>query len=90
MSRADSAGQCLDCRHFCNDPVVIERTFPGLTAMGSAYADVRANDGLCARHGVYLGLNNGCAEFDPQPRPRGRAGGVVERGLRARWAEPAL
>jgi len=59
-----SAGRCLDCRHFCNDPAAIERAFPGLTAMGSGYADVRANDGLCDRHGVYLALTNGCEQFD--------------------------
>ena len=72
MTWPASQGRCLDCRHFCNDPAVIERAFPGLTAMGSAYADVRANDGLCARHGIYLALTNGCAGFE------------VERDLRAR------
>jgi len=64
MSRREARGRCLDCRHFCNDPAVIERAFPGLTAMGSGYADVRANDGLCARHDLYLALTNGCAEFE--------------------------
>ena len=33
--------------------------------MGSGYADVRANNGLCERHGVYLALTNGCGQIAP-------------------------
>jgi len=57
-------GRCLDCAHFCNEPAKIERSFPGLTSMGSAFADVRAYDGLCARHGIYLAFSDGCAQFE--------------------------
>ena len=54
---------CGNCRHFCNDPAVIEAAFPGLTTMSSAYASVRANDGLCARHDVYLAFTDTCQDF---------------------------
>jgi len=62
---APPAGRCLDCAHFRNDAAALERAFPGLGSMGSARADVRANDGLCARHGVYLSFADGCSQFKP-------------------------
>lgn len=54
---------CGNCTHFCNDPAAIEATFPGLTTMSSAYASVRSNDGLCARHDVYLAFTDTCRDF---------------------------
>jgi hypothetical protein len=62
------AGSCLDCIHFCNDAASIERAFPGMTAMGSAAADVRAYDGLCDLHGVYLAHTDGCPQFSAAGR----------------------
>lgn len=60
---APHPGRCVDCAHFRNDAAALEHAFPGLGSMGSAGADVRAYDGLCARHGIYLGASEGCAEF---------------------------
>ena len=57
-------GRCLECMHFENDVATVERSFPGMTAMGSAAADVRAYDGLCSRHGVYLSFADVCREFE--------------------------
>jgi hypothetical protein len=63
-SALGTAGErCVDCLHFRNDPATIERAFPGLSAMGSAGADVRACDGLCELHGVYLSFSDRCAQF---------------------------
>jgi hypothetical protein len=62
---APPAGRCVDCAHFRNDAAALERAFPGLGSMGSARADVRAYDGLCARHGVYLSFADGCAQHEP-------------------------
>lgn len=56
---------CRDCRYFNNAAAVLEATFPGMTAMGSAFGSVRAGDGLCAVHGRYLAAGNGCASFAP-------------------------
>jgi hypothetical protein len=61
---AAAPGTCLHCKHFCNDPAAIERSFPGLIVMGSARASVRAYDGLCDRHGVYLACTDRCGDFE--------------------------
>jgi hypothetical protein len=60
---AAEPNRCEHCAHFCNDPFRIEAAFPGLTAMSSGSADVRACDGLCARRGIYLGFDSGCDLF---------------------------
>jgi hypothetical protein len=60
---AKAAGRCADCAHFRNDRAAVEAAFPGLSSLSSALADVRAYDGLCDRHGVYLAFSDGCAEF---------------------------
>jgi hypothetical protein len=69
------SGCCLDCLHFCNDAASIERSFPGMTAMASAAADVRAYDGLCGLHGLYLAHTDGCPQFSTALRT-GASNGV--------------
>ena len=54
---------CGRCIYFQNDPAALEQAFPGLTAMGSGYASVRAEDGLCRRHDLYLSARDRCASF---------------------------
>jgi len=54
---------CGGCRHFRNDADYLERTFAGLTAMSSGRGAVRAGDGLCSRHSLYLGRDAWCDEF---------------------------
>lgn len=54
---------CGHCQHFRNDPAVIEAAFKGMAAMCSGHASVRANDGLCDKHGVYLSFHDCCADF---------------------------
>jgi hypothetical protein len=54
---------CAACRHFMDDPAALERAFPGFSAMGSARASVRAGDGICERHGVYVSAHDGCGDF---------------------------
>lgn len=57
--------QCRDCRHFRNDPEYLETVFKGLASLSSAYASVRADDGICLRHDRYLGAASWCGEFSP-------------------------
>ena len=38
---------CRHCRHFVDDPAAIEAEFPGLRILGSAYASVRGDAGVC-------------------------------------------
>jgi hypothetical protein len=44
------AASCADCRHFLNDPHVLEQEIAGLSSLGSARASVRADDGVCTRY----------------------------------------
>jgi len=54
---------CRGCRHFTAAAADLEAAFPGLTSLGSAYAAVRADDGLCARHERYVGADSSCAGY---------------------------
>jgi hypothetical protein len=55
--------RCAYCAHFRNDPKYLEAQFAGLTSLGSAYASVRAEDGLCLKHDCYLRADSCCADF---------------------------
>ena len=54
---------CAECRHFNHAPLDIEAAFPPLWTLSSAYASVRADDGLCAVHDRYVAASSVCAEF---------------------------
>jgi hypothetical protein len=54
---------CFSCRHFCDDPVAVERALPGLAVLSSAHASVRGRDGLCLVHDVVTNGARGCAQF---------------------------
>ena len=51
---------CGNCLHFENDPAAIERECAGLTALGSGFASVRANDGFCRLHDLYVSTRDTC------------------------------
>jgi hypothetical protein len=59
--------RCQFCVWFRNDPAFLEGIFSGLSSLGSAYASVRAEDGLCLRHDRYLSTHASCADFSPAP-----------------------
>jgi hypothetical protein len=54
---------CSTCAHFDPRPSAIEAAFPGLTSLSSAYAAVKAGDGLCARHERYVADSNVCGAY---------------------------
>ncbi len=58
---------CGRCLYFQNDPAVLERELPGLASMGSGYAAVRAEDGICRRHGLYLSARDYCPNYTAAP-----------------------
>jgi len=58
-----SSPSCTDCRYFKHAPLDIEAAFPPLWSLSSAYASVRADDGLCAVHDRYVAASSVCAEF---------------------------
>ena len=57
------AATCAACIYFENDPSAIENAFPGLVSMSSAFASVKAQDGICRRHEVYLSSRDNCDDF---------------------------
>jgi hypothetical protein len=60
--------RCLNCRHFRNDPRYLESVFKGMTILGSAYASVRSNDGICLLHDRYLSADACCDSFQSAER----------------------
>jgi hypothetical protein len=64
---ADRA-MCGSCKHFRNDAAYLESVFKGLTSMSSAYASVRADDGICGLHDRYLSARASCAGHAPRER----------------------
>jgi len=63
MRAAVKQAQCGACAHFRNDPAYLESAFAGLSSLSSAWASVRAEDGLCLRHERYLGARSWCEDF---------------------------
>ncbi|MEP7041857.1 MAG: hypothetical protein ABI843_02275 [Dokdonella sp.] len=63
MSESLSA-RCGGCRHFDDDARTLESEIAGLVVMGSAYASVRAGDGLCRLHRRYLSSTSRCDAFE--------------------------
>jgi len=63
--RSDQQEGCGPCVHFCQDPAKFEEALPGLTALSSGTASVRAQDGLCLRHERIINGRKRCAAFSP-------------------------
>ncbi len=55
--------RCGRCTHFMGSASDVESAFAGMGAMGSAYASVRAGDGLCNLHSLYLSDRAICDSF---------------------------
>ena len=64
MDHIAAIGHCRECRFFRNDPAYLETAVAGLTSLSSAYASVRADDGLCLKHDRYLGAGSWCSDFE--------------------------
>jgi hypothetical protein len=54
---------CLNCKFFNNEPELVEQAFPGLTALSSAYASVRADAGICSLRELFLAPWAQCRDF---------------------------
>lgn len=57
---------CGHCRHFMDDPALIERTLVGLTILSSAGGDSWGDQGLCAIHEQMLTPHMTCAQLAPR------------------------
>lgn len=72
VSEIVSDSICYRCRHFVDDPEVIERQLPGITALGSAYGSVRGNAGICRALDRFMEPLPGgdrCPSFAVKPPP---------------------
>jgi hypothetical protein len=54
---------CRDCRFFNNDPAWIEKIFPGLSSLSSAYGSTRAEAGICSERELFLQPVTKCPQF---------------------------
>jgi hypothetical protein len=63
---------CRHCVRFVDDPAAIEREFPGLTILGSAYASVRGAAGICRERDRFMDPIPAadCSTFAPRGEPR--------------------
>ena len=57
--------QCLRCKHFRNSPEYLESELSGLRVLGSAYASVRSEDGICVLTDRLLSARRCCERFEP-------------------------
>jgi len=65
FSAAGGMTRCAACRFFTGAPAALERAIPGLNILSSAYGSVRADTGLCERHGVFTTAHSaGCPQFE--------------------------
>ncbi len=60
---AQTSKSCATCSHLLHEPQKLERTLPGLASLSSAYAAVRADDGLCSVHDRYVAGSSSCARY---------------------------
>ena len=63
LRNSTTNNSCAHCTHFRNQPEYLERAIPGLSSMSSAYASVRGEDGICAKHERYLSARSSCSDF---------------------------
>jgi hypothetical protein len=70
--------ECGHCLHFQNHPAALEMTWPGLTSLSSGFSSVRAQDGLCNRHDLYLSAGDSCIDYAARPN------------LKHKFARPSL
>jgi hypothetical protein len=61
--KALNAVSCWSCRHFMHDARALEGALPGLASLSSAYAAVRADDGLCNVHDRYIAGSSSCVRY---------------------------
>ena len=63
--RRDSGTTCARCRFFDGDAASLEATLAGLRVLGSGYASVRDEDGICALRQRFASARSTCADFAP-------------------------
>jgi hypothetical protein len=66
---ADSTKQiCACCKHFCDDPVELERILTGILILSSAHGDTMGDQGICRLHRQLLTPGLTCSRFSARER----------------------
>ena len=63
---AEKENRCGNCRHFEDDPAVLEELFKGIGALSSTRGDSRGNAGVCKLKDRYLLPVHSCPDFTPK------------------------
>jgi hypothetical protein len=67
--RTDTTPNCASCVRFLSDPAAIERCFPGMRALSSAWGSTRGNAGICLITERFHDPIAACAEYEGQTGP---------------------
>ncbi len=54
---------CASCKHFVDDPAVLEALFKGINSLSSVRGESRGDAGICRLHDRYLLPVHSCPEF---------------------------
>ncbi|MEW6328161.1 MAG: hypothetical protein AB1487_11325 [Thermodesulfobacteriota bacterium] len=57
------ATTCGNCRHFDNDPLMLEGVFKGINILSSVHGCSRGDAGICGLHNLYLLPVHSCPDF---------------------------
>ncbi|MDY6954030.1 MAG: hypothetical protein SWE60_21205 [Thermodesulfobacteriota bacterium] len=55
---------CGYCKHFNNDPLMLEEIFKGINILSSVHGSCRGDAGICALHDRYLLPTHSCPDFE--------------------------
>jgi hypothetical protein len=60
---AEKENQCGNCKHFENDPAMLEEYFKGINSLSSVRGCSRGDAGICSFHKRYLLPIHSCSDF---------------------------
>lgn len=69
---ANAQRRCGSCAYFLGITPQLECALPGLSTLGSGYASVRSDDGICLWHDCLCGVQHTCQQYQArsQAHPR--------------------
>jgi len=54
---------CGNCKHFDDDPLMLEDIFKGINILSSVHGSSRGDAGICLLHDLYLLPSHSCQDF---------------------------
>jgi hypothetical protein len=68
--KAASEPTCAVCAYFLDDPLELERAFPGTIALSSAYGSTRGRSGICTLRNTFQDPIPACPDYLARSRQR--------------------